>query len=58
LKAAVYRGPYNVKIEEIPESKITGRRVLVNFMSGSICGTDMHFYRGEWKTKKRKNFGS
>jgi hypothetical protein len=25
----------------------------VQFKAGSICGTDMHFYRGEWKWMKK-----
>ena len=53
MKAAVYHGPRNIKIEEVPEPKVSGRRVLVNFKAGSICGTDMHFYRGEWKWMKK-----
>jgi threonine dehydrogenase-like Zn-dependent dehydrogenase len=57
LKAAVYRGPHNIKIEEAPAPKVTGRRVLVKFNAGSICGTDMHFYRGEWKLKKGRIIG-
>ena len=57
MKAAVYRGPHNIKIEEVPEPEVKGRRVLVKFKSGSICGTDMHFYRGEWKLKKGRILG-
>jgi threonine dehydrogenase-like Zn-dependent dehydrogenase len=53
LKAAVYRGPRNIKVEDVPEPLISGRKVLVKFKAGSICGTDMHFYRGEWKWMKR-----
>ena len=53
LKAAVYRGPHNIKIEEVPEPKITARKVLVKFKAGSICGTDMHLYRGDWKWMKK-----
>jgi threonine dehydrogenase-like Zn-dependent dehydrogenase len=53
LKAAVYREPFNIKIEEIPEPKIAGRKVLVKFKAGSICGTDMHLYRGDWKWMKK-----
>ncbi len=53
MKAAVYRGPQNIKIEETPEPKLTGRKVLVKFKAGSICGTDMHFYRGDWKWMKK-----
>lgn len=49
MKAAVYRGPCNIKVEEVPEPQVKGNRVLVHFKAGSICGTDMHFYRGDWR---------
>lgn len=57
MKAAVYRGPRNIKIENVPEPEVKGRRVRVKFKAGSICGTDMHFYRGEWKLKKGRILG-
>ena len=53
MKAAIYRGPYNIKIEETPEPKVTDRKVLVKFGAGSLCGTDMHIYRGDWKWMKK-----
>lgn len=53
MKAAVYRGPRNIKVEDVPEPKVSGKKVLVKFKAGSICGTDLHFYRGEWKWMKR-----
>ena len=53
MKAAVYRGPHNIKVEEVPEPRVSGRKVLVKFKAGSICGTDMHFYRGDWRWMKR-----
>jgi threonine dehydrogenase-like Zn-dependent dehydrogenase len=53
LKAAVYHGPHDIKIENAPEPEVKGNRVLVKFKAGSICGTDMHFYRGEWKWMKK-----
>jgi threonine dehydrogenase-like Zn-dependent dehydrogenase len=57
LKAAVFHGPHNIRIEDVPEPKVTARRVPVKFLAGSICGTDMHFYRGEWKLKKGRILG-
>jgi threonine dehydrogenase-like Zn-dependent dehydrogenase len=54
LKAVVYRGPRNIKVEEVPEPRVSGRKVLVNFKAGGICGTDMHFYRGDWRWMKRE----
>jgi threonine dehydrogenase-like Zn-dependent dehydrogenase len=53
LKAAVYHGLHNIKIENVPEPEVKGKMVLVKFKAGSICGTDMHFYRGEWKWMKK-----
>ncbi len=53
LKAAVYHGPHNIKIEEVTEPVVSGRKVLVKFKAGSICGTDMHLYRGDWKWMKK-----
>jgi threonine dehydrogenase-like Zn-dependent dehydrogenase len=53
LKAAIYHSPFNIKLEEIAEPKVKAGRVLVKFVAGSICGTDMHFYRGDWKWMKK-----
>ncbi len=53
MKAAVYRGPHRIKIEEMPEPEASGRKVLVKFSAGSICGTDMHLYRGDWRWMKK-----
>ncbi len=57
LKAAVYRGPRDIRVEEVPEPKVNGKRAVVNFKSGSICGTDLHFYRGEWKIRAGRIIG-
>ena len=57
MKAAVYRGPGNIKVEDVPEPKVSDRKVLVKFKAGSICGTDLHFYRGEWKIKPGRIIG-
>jgi len=53
LRAVVYRGPHKINVEEVPEPKLRGNRVLVKFKAGSICGTDMHLYRGDWKWMKK-----
>jgi threonine dehydrogenase-like Zn-dependent dehydrogenase len=53
LKAVVYRGSHNVKLEQVPEPQVKGNRVLVHFKAGSICGTDMHVYRGDWKWMRK-----
>jgi threonine dehydrogenase-like Zn-dependent dehydrogenase len=48
LKAVVYRGPRNIRVEEVAKPQPEDHEVLVEFRAGSICGTDLHFYRGEW----------
>ncbi len=53
MKAAVYRGPHNIKLEEAPEPEVKSSSVLVHFGAGSICGTDMHFYRGDWRWMRK-----
>ena len=53
MKAAVYRGPHNIRVEEVPEPRVSGRKVLIEFKAGSVCGTDLDFCRGEWKWMKR-----
>ncbi len=44
-------------VEDVSEPSVSGRKVLVKFKAGSICGTDMHFYRGEWKLKRGRILG-
>jgi threonine dehydrogenase-like Zn-dependent dehydrogenase len=57
MKAAVYRGPRNIKIEDMPEPKPKREEALMRFKAGSICGTDLHYYRGEWRLKKGRIIG-
>lgn len=53
MKAAVYRGAHQIKIENVPDPVARGKKVLVKFKAGSICGTDLHFYRGDWKWMRK-----
>ena len=57
MRAVVYHGPRDVRVEEVPEPKPKEGEVLVRFMAGSLCGTDLHFYRGDWKTVKGRIIG-
>ncbi len=41
------------KLKKSQSLKLKAERVLVKFRAGSICGTDMHFYRGDWKWMKK-----
>jgi threonine dehydrogenase-like Zn-dependent dehydrogenase len=52
LLAVTYDGPRDVKVREVPAPRMTKSRLLIEMANASICGTDLHFYRGEWRAKK------
>lgn len=48
MKGAVWRGAYDVQLEELPEPELSGPRdAVVRMTRSAICGTDLHPYRGE-----------
>jgi D-arabinose 1-dehydrogenase-like Zn-dependent alcohol dehydrogenase len=53
LKAAVYRDQHRSRSEDVNEPGVSEREALVKFKAGGICGTDMHFQRGDWRWMKR-----
>jgi len=57
LKAAVYHGPRDIRVEDVAEPQVKRRKVMVKFKVGSICGTDLHFYRGEWVIRRGRIIG-
>lgn len=57
LKAAIYSGPRNIQIQNVSEPKVEGTKVLVKFRAGSLCGTDLHLWRGDWKIKRGRIIG-
>ncbi len=47
MKALIWCGPYNVKVENVPEPKILNRRdAIVRITSTCICGSDLHLVDG------------
>lgn len=58
MKALVYEGPRNVKIENVPDPKIEHPNdVLVRITSTNICGSDLHMYEGRTSVEKGKVLG-
>lgn len=58
MKAAVYRGPGDVRIEQVPDPVIEQPTdVIVRVTHAAICGSDLWFYRGleqdEWQPGMR-----
>jgi threonine dehydrogenase-like Zn-dependent dehydrogenase len=47
MKAVVYHGVGDIRLEDVPEPKIRERTdAIVRLTASSICGTDLHFVRG------------
>ena len=54
MKAGIYSGPQDIKIEEIPIPAVKPGHVLVDNIASGICGSDLHRYFGEWDQPKVK----
>jgi L-iditol 2-dehydrogenase len=46
MRAAVYHGPENIRIEEVPVPQIGQDEILVKVLSANICGTDLRILHG------------
>jgi threonine dehydrogenase-like Zn-dependent dehydrogenase len=47
MKAVVYHGRYDVRVEEVPDPRIEAPRdAIVKVTSTAICGSDLHLYDG------------
>ena len=46
MLAAVYHGPNDLRVEEVPIPKIEQDELLVKVLSASICGTDLRILHG------------
>ncbi|UCG23418.1 MAG: alcohol dehydrogenase catalytic domain-containing protein [Chloroflexota bacterium] len=46
MRAAVYHGPEDIRVEELPRPAIGPEEVLLKVLNASICGTDIRIYHG------------
>ena len=47
MKAVVFRGVSDIRIEDVPEPQIEDATdAVVRLTASAICGTDLHFVRG------------
>jgi len=46
MKAVVYHGPNDIRVEEVPKPKAGNREMIVKVLSVSICGTDLRIFHG------------
>jgi glutathione-independent formaldehyde dehydrogenase len=58
MKAVVYKEPFKVAVEEVPDPKIEHPNdVLVRVTSTAICGSDLHMYEGRTAAEPGIVFG-
>jgi glutathione-independent formaldehyde dehydrogenase len=58
MKALVYHGPKDVRIDDVPEPKIERPTdVLVKITTTNICGSDLHMYDGRTEVENGKVLG-
>jgi len=48
MKAAVLHGIRDIRVEDVPKPIPERGEVLIAVRATGICGTDIHFYKGEW----------
>jgi glutathione-independent formaldehyde dehydrogenase len=58
VKAVVYKGPYQVAVENVPEPRIEAPTdALVKITTSNICGSDLHMYEGRTNVEEGKILG-
>ena len=58
MKAVVYKGPYRVAVENVPEPVIEQPGdALVRITTTNICGSDLHMYEGRTSVEEGKVLG-
>ena len=50
-KASLFIEPYHFEITELPTPPVEPGGILVNITSAGICGSDLHYWRGELKPR-------
>jgi 2-desacetyl-2-hydroxyethyl bacteriochlorophyllide A dehydrogenase len=45
MKAAVYHGPHDIRVEDVPMPEFAENELLVRIKACGICGSDLHMYR-------------
>lgn len=47
MKAAVYHGPQDLRVEEVPVRGLKENEVMIQVKYCGVCGTDMHIFNGD-----------
>jgi glutathione-independent formaldehyde dehydrogenase len=58
MKALVYKGPRDVRVEKVPDPGIEQPTdVIVKITTTNICGSDLHMYEGRTDVEEGKILG-
>ncbi|MCY0991093.1 glutathione-independent formaldehyde dehydrogenase [Nannocystis sp. ILAH1] len=58
MKALVYRGPRDVKVQNVPDPKIEDPKdVIIKVHTTNICGSDLHMYEGRTTLEEGRVLG-
>ena len=49
MKAAMWRGPFELSVEDVPVPKPCKGEVLIKTMVVGVCGSDLEVYEGKFK---------
>lgn len=51
MKATVFHGPENIRVEEVPRPHASAGEAVIRITLTTICGTDLHIVRGEYPVR-------
>jgi alcohol dehydrogenase len=57
MRAAVFRGPHDIHIEEVPMPECGPTDAIVKVTTTTICGTDSHIWRAEYPVAEGRIVG-
>jgi len=58
MRAVVYKGPFKVDVEQVPDPRIEHPNdAIIKITSSCICGSDLHMYEGRTPAQQGLRFG-
>ena len=58
MRAVVYRGPFKVAVEDVPDAKVEEPTdAVIRLTTTNICGSDLHMYEGRTNVEEGKVLG-
>jgi glutathione-independent formaldehyde dehydrogenase len=58
MKAVVYKGPFDVAVDDVPDATIQAPTdAVVRITTTNICGSDLHMYEGRTSVETGKLLG-